>query len=54
MKKDNNYSDAVDKLNLETNLNDTEFESLFKMDRAAFAKLPKWKRNGAKKKVGLF
>lgn len=30
------------------------FASLFNMERAAFAALPKWKRDAAKKTVGLF
>mmetsp|Transcript_169401 Transcript_169401/g.411843 ORF Transcript_169401/g.411843 Transcript_169401/m.411843 type:complete len:90 (-) Transcript_169401:98-367(-) len=38
----------------ETYLSDAEFQEVFKMDKAAFEKLPKWKRQDAKKKVGIF
>jgi hypothetical protein len=35
-------------------LSDEEFATVFKMDKAAFAALPKWKQSGQKKKLGLF
>jgi len=38
----------------ERSLNDTTFLELFGMDKQAFAKLPKWKRDNLKKNVGLF
>ena len=39
---------------LETYLSDEEFATIFKMDKEAFNKLAKWKRDGEKKKVKLF
>lgn len=38
----------------ETYLSDKEFEEVFKMDKAAFEAMPKWKRQNAKKAVGIF
>lgn len=38
----------------ETYLPETVFVELFKMSKAEFAKVPKWKRDGEKKKHGLF
>jgi len=35
-------------------LSDPEFQELFKMDKAAFAKLPGWKQNAQRKQLGLF
>ena len=35
-------------------LSDADFATVFGMDKAAFAALPKWKRQAAKKKNGLF
>ena len=35
-------------------LDPADFEKTFKMDRAAFDGLPKWKREKAKKEAGLF
>lgn len=35
-------------------LDDAVFEQMFFMDKAAFAKLPKWKQDNAKKKANLF
>jgi hypothetical protein len=48
-----NY-DGLDRLNMEIHLNDADFQAALQMDRVEFAKMPKWKRNGVKKKVGLF
>ncbi len=45
---------GVEKTKRETYLADEEFEQLFGMDKAAFAALPGWKRNAAKKKHKLF
>jgi len=44
----------VDPARKEYYLTDEEFQALFKMDRAAYEKLPLWKRQQAKKAVGLF
>jgi len=38
----------------ETYLTDDNFQELFGMDKAAFAKQPQWKKDSAKKKYGLF
>merc|ERR1712003_550642 len=38
----------------ETYLCDEEFEKVFGKSKADFAKLPKWKKDGEKKKHGLF
>ena len=38
----------------ETYLSDAEFQEVFKMARDEFEKLALWKRNNAKKSVGLF
>jgi len=35
-------------------LNDNEFKASFNMDYPAFTKLPLWKQQELKKKVGLF
>merc|ERR1712167_393634 len=35
-------------------LNDEDFQSVFKMDKAAFSAQPKWKQANAKKQHGLF
>ena len=35
-------------------LNDAEFEAALGADRGSFLKLPKWKRDTAKKKAGIF
>ena len=47
------YPDGVDAANRETYLANAEFEALFKMDKAAFAQLPGWKRTAAKKELKL-
>ena len=44
----------VDPTNKELYLSDAEFADVFKMDKAAWEKQPKWKRVQAKKKNGLF
>lgn len=49
-----NQAPNIDLANKELYLNDQEFKSLFGMDKAAFAKLPKWKQADSKKKVQLF
>ena len=46
--------DGVDPTQKEAYLDDAVFKELFKMEPAAFAALPKWKRDEQKKKVGLF
>jgi len=38
----------------ELHLSDSDFETVFKMTRSDFSKLPKWKQTNAKKEVGLF
>ncbi|GMH85466.1 hypothetical protein TrST_g506 [Triparma strigata] len=45
---------TVDVTKKEQYLSDADFEEAFGMDKDAFAKLPKWKQQGAKKKAGLF
>lgn len=46
--------DGVVPTERETYLPDGAFEELFGMPKADFAKLPKWKKDNAKKKHGLF
>lgn len=45
--------DDVDPKNREALLEDGEFQEVFKMDKTAFAALPKWKQAAAKKKANL-
>ncbi len=45
---------GVDPTCKETYLDDATFKSVFNTDKAAFAALPKWKRDEQKKKAGLF
>lgn len=45
---------GIDIANKEQHLIDGEFEPVFKMSRAAFEGLPKWKKDNLKKSVGLF
>lgn len=53
--KTNNFPDgAVDLTKKETYLTDNDFQEVFGMDRASFDAQAKWKRDAAKKKVGLF
>lgn len=47
-------NDGIDVTQKEEYLSDAEFQSVFGMDRAAFRAMPKWKRDDAKKKKGLF
>jgi len=46
--------DGLDTGNLEIYLSDSEFEEVFKMNRAAFYECPKWKQLRLKKSAGLF
>ena len=45
---------GVDPTAREQHLSDEEFQKHFKMDKAAFNLLPKWKKLGAKKAAKLF
>lgn len=45
---------GVDPSRKEQFLSDADFATVFGMDKAAFAGMPKWKQQGAKKKAGLF
>jgi len=45
---------GVDAAHRETYLGDAEFEATFGMNKGAFDALPKWKKDGEKKKHGLF
>jgi len=45
---------GVDPAVKETYLSDADFQELFKMPKAEFAALPKWRQETAKKKHGLF
>lgn len=49
-----NLPAGVDPTQKEQYLDDGSFSGLFGMDKAAFDKLPKWKRDTAKKTHGLF
>ncbi|KAF2072336.1 hypothetical protein CYY_006349 [Polysphondylium violaceum] len=44
----------IDHNNLEIYLSDDEFNSLFKVSRDEFSKMPAWKRNNIKQKLELF
>jgi hypothetical protein len=46
--------DDIESLFKELSLNDAEFETVFKVDKAAFAKLPKWKQTSQKKAAKLY
>jgi advillin len=46
--------EGVDPAKKEEYLDDATFKALFNVERAAFRALPKWKRDEAKKKHGLF
>lgn len=46
--------EGVDPSRKEEYLDDATFKQVFNTDRGAFAALAKWKRDDAKKKVGLF
>lgn len=53
--KSNNFPEgAVDLTKKETYLSDGDFNAVFGMDKATFEGQAKWKRDAAKKKVGLF
>merc|ERR1712146_754350 len=52
--KGGDLPESVDLTAKEAYLTEEEFNTVFKMDRAAFNALPKWKQSGHKKKVGLF
>lgn len=54
LKNSEGLPDTVDLTMKEAYLSDEEFEAVFKMTRAAFNALPKWKQAGKKKEVGLF
>lgn len=47
-------ADGIDQTQKEEYLSDAEFQTVFGVDRAAFRAMPKWKRDDAKKKKGLF
>eukprot|EP00457_Paulinella_chromatophora_P005719 gb/GEZN01005736.1/.p1 GENE.gb/GEZN01005736.1/~~gb/GEZN01005736.1/.p1 ORF type:complete len:524 (-),score=104.11 gb/GEZN01005736.1/:76-1647(-) len=49
-----NLPPGVNKNKKEIYLDDATFASLFQMDRAAFEKLPEWKKKRLKQKVNLF
>jgi hypothetical protein len=49
-----NTKSGLDPSRKEEYLDDATFHSLFNMEREAFAKLSKWKKDEQKKKVGLF
>jgi hypothetical protein len=44
----------VDSSRKEDYLNDTAFEGVFGMSRAAFSTMPQWKKSNKKKAAGLF
>jgi hypothetical protein len=50
----NMHPAGVDPTQKEEYLDNATFTTVFKMDRAAFRALPKWKRDAAKKAAGLF
>lgn len=45
--------DDIDSAQLQNSLSDADFEAAFKVDKATFAALPKWKQNGKKKELKL-
>jgi hypothetical protein len=45
---------GIDPSKREQYLSDTDFEKIFAMDNAAFARLPSWKKTTLKKRAGLF
>ena len=49
-----NVPAGIDRKNLQEYLSDEDFESIFKMTKAAFGALAGWKRNGMKQKAGIF
>ena len=44
----------IDRKNREEYLSSVDFQSIMGISKSDFIKLPQWKRNAAKKKVGLF
>jgi len=44
----------LDDKKLETYMTDTLFKATFKIDKSTFYKLPAWKQEELKKKVGLY
>jgi len=46
--------EGIDSSRKEDYLSDADFESVFKMKRDAFAKMPAWKKDNVKKSVNLF
>ncbi|KAA3465195.1 villin-3-like [Gossypium australe] len=49
-----NAATGIDLKRREAYLSDNEFQTVFGMEKEAFYKLPKWKQDLKKKKVGLF
>lgn len=47
-------SDGIDPALKEQYLSDEQFQEVFEMSKDAFKAMPLWKRQGKKKKVGLF
>ena len=48
------FPDGIDVTKREEYLSPSEFDAVFKMSKAEFAALPKWKRDGLKRKLDLF
>jgi len=48
------HAKGCDASKRETYLGDAEFQACFGMGKADFEKLPKWKKDGEKKKHNLF
>ena len=48
------FPEGVKSTEREMYLDDIQFQALFKMTKEEWAKVPKWKRNNAKKKHKLF
>ena len=44
---------GLDQKKLESYLSDIQFKAAFKVDKSAFYKLPPWKQDELKKKLGL-
>lgn len=49
-----NTMDGIDTTNKEKHLNDADFEKVFKMSKEAYERLPKWKKENAKRAAKLF
>jgi len=54
MKTNRTFPDGMDTHNLETYLDDDEFEDVFQMTRPEYNKLQKWKKKQRKQRVNLF